>query len=255
MQLDQFRAFSRALQQNLEGDSRVLGLVFLGSSAEQGRSPDEYSDHDFFVLTVTGVQEDFRRNLSWLPDSGNIVISYRETAHGLKVIFANGHLVEFAIFDVEELFLARVNDYRVAFDKAEIAERLKKVQALSSTSALNALAEMQAFLCNLQIGLGRCRRGEILSGERLIKQYAFASLLTLLGHYLPSADKSQLDNLDPYRRFEFVFPELGREFHDALLQDGLLAAKSLLTIADRELGATMPDYPTQAVELIRKLTG
>src|SRR5687767_12203519 len=113
MQLEQFRAFSQSLKENLDKDNRVLGLVFLGSSAEQGRIPDVYSDHDFFVITVKGVQEDFRQNLAWLPDAENIVINYRETEHGLKVVFANGHLIEFAIFDEDELFLARVNDYRV----------------------------------------------------------------------------------------------------------------------------------------------
>jgi hypothetical protein len=122
MQLEEFRAFSQQLKANLEADNRVLGLVFLGSSAEQGRVPDAYSDHDFFVITVKAVQEDFRQNLDWLPDSANIVIKYRETEHGLKVVFANGHLIEFAIFDEDELLLARVNDYRVDLDKTTITQ-------------------------------------------------------------------------------------------------------------------------------------
>jgi len=114
MQLDAFRQWTARLQANLDGDSRVgdsrvIGLVLLGSSAEVSRIPDAWSDHDFFVVTVDGVQENFRTGL---PDAEQIVLHPRETAHGLKVLFADGHLIEFAIFDLKELRLARVNDYR-----------------------------------------------------------------------------------------------------------------------------------------------
>ncbi len=119
MELDAFRRWTIRLQANLDADSRVIGLVLLGSSAEVGRIPDAWSDHDFFVVTVDGVQEDFRTDLSWLPDAEQIVLHPRETAHGLKALFADGHLIEFAIFDLKELRLARVNDYRVLLDKTD----------------------------------------------------------------------------------------------------------------------------------------
>jgi lincosamide nucleotidyltransferase B/F len=253
MKLEQFRAFSKNLKANLETDNRVLGLVFLGSAAEQDRIPDEYSDHDFFVITLKGMQEEFRQNLSWLPDAANIVIKYRETEHGLKIIFANGHLIEFAIFDEEELFLARVNDYRVDLDKAQITTSLQQIAAKPFPD-FDPQKALNGFLSELLIGLRRCNRGEKISGKAFIKQYSFYHLMRLLSHYLPAANKQRLDNLDPMRRFELVFPELGSEINAALLLEGQDAARLLLTIADRELRERMPNYPTQAVEFIRSLT-
>jgi lincosamide nucleotidyltransferase B/F len=254
MNLEHFRAFSQALKENLEEDTRVLGLVFLGSSAEQGRIPDAYSDHDFFVITVKGVQEDFRQNLAWLPDAANIVINYRETEHGLKVIFANGHLIEFAIFDEEELSLARVNDYRVALDKAQINAALSQIAA-KPLPDFNPQKALNGFLSELLIGVRRCQRGEKISGKAFIKQYSFYHLMRLLCHYVPAEKKQKLDNLDPFRRFEIVFPDLSREVNTALLLEGEEGAKQLLAIADRELRERMPDYPIEAVELIKSLIG
>ena len=74
MQLDAFRQWTARLQANLDVDSRVIGLVLLGSSAEVSRIPDAWSDHDFFVVTVDGVQENFRTDLSGLPDAEQIVL-------------------------------------------------------------------------------------------------------------------------------------------------------------------------------------
>lgn len=45
-------AFTRSLVSELAGDSRVDGLVALGSMSGDGVLPDGFSDHDLFVLTV-----------------------------------------------------------------------------------------------------------------------------------------------------------------------------------------------------------
>src|SRR5207237_5609069 len=109
--------FSERLHQRLAADERVLGLVALGSMSGEP-APDEWSDHDFFVITRAGEQERMRTDLSWLADAGQIVLSYRETAHGVKVLYRNAHLLEFAVFDLEELSLARVNRYRTLLDRS-----------------------------------------------------------------------------------------------------------------------------------------
>ena len=76
MQLDDYRAYTTALTRNLANDPRVLGLIALGSMAEQDYLPDQWSDHDFFVVTVPGQQEAFRTDLSWLPDHQRIMICW-----------------------------------------------------------------------------------------------------------------------------------------------------------------------------------
>ncbi|MCP4416424.1 MAG: hypothetical protein GY805_07370, partial [Chloroflexi bacterium] len=69
MNLNEFEQYNEQLRQKLADDPRVLGLVALGSMAQQDFQPDEWSDHDFFVITIQGVQEDMRQDLSWLPQA------------------------------------------------------------------------------------------------------------------------------------------------------------------------------------------
>ncbi len=57
------------------------------------------SDHDFFVVTVTGQQEAFRTDLSWLPDHQRIAFWFRKSPHALRAVFDSGHLLEFVLFD------------------------------------------------------------------------------------------------------------------------------------------------------------
>jgi len=65
----------------------------------------------------------------------------RETAHGLKVLYDDGHLLEFAVFDEAELPLARVNDYRVLLDRAHLEADLKHLRTKSATEAASVDVE------------------------------------------------------------------------------------------------------------------
>jgi lincosamide nucleotidyltransferase B/F len=252
MDLHTYNAFTTQLIANLTPDPRVLGLVALGSMAQQSRLPDAWSDHDFFVITQAGAQEWFRQNLSWLPDAAHIVINVRETAHGLRVVYQSGHLIEFAIFDEQELHLAKVNDYRVLFNRANIAAQMVQIVAESSQSKFDAARSMSMFLGQLIVGAGRAARGEVLSAHQIIKQFALVDLLALLGAYLPALDKAPLDNFNPTRRFEQVYPALGAQINAMLLQAPIAAAQSLLDLADQQLRDVLPNYPAQAVEVTRR---
>ena len=75
-----------------------------------------------------------------MPDAGDLVLSYRETAHGLKALYRSGHLLEFAVFDPEELRLAKVNRYRVLFDRGGIADAMASLR--QETVAWAATAQM-----------------------------------------------------------------------------------------------------------------
>ncbi|HEY0372989.1 MAG TPA: hypothetical protein VGD79_13370, partial [Thermoanaerobaculia bacterium] len=114
-----YHAFTDQLAATLTADPRILGLIALGSMAEVGgRLPDRYSDHDFFVITQHA--EAFRATTEWLPHAGRIALWFRETPHGCKAVYDDGHLVEYAVFTPDELQLARVNDYRVLLDRERI---------------------------------------------------------------------------------------------------------------------------------------
>src|ERR1041385_6319682 len=127
METDGYRAFTRRLVERVARDDRVLGLVALGSMAERDYAPDEWSDHDFFLIVRGGAQEAFRTGPSWLPEAEEVAFWFRETEHGVKVVYRSGHLLEFAVFDERELYLARVNRYRVLVDHGGIEAHMRAV--------------------------------------------------------------------------------------------------------------------------------
>ncbi|MFP5335242.1 MAG: hypothetical protein ACLGIV_08005 [Actinomycetes bacterium] len=72
----------------------VIGVVGVGSTAGTAREPDEWSDHDVFVVTVDGAAEALRADLSWLPYPERHAVRYAETQHGRGVLYDDGHLVK-----------------------------------------------------------------------------------------------------------------------------------------------------------------
>lgn len=250
-----YERFTERLRQALAADERVLGLVALGSMARQDTQPDRWSDHDFFVIVRSGDQEVFRRDLSWLPDAGDLVLSYRETAHGLKALYRDGHLLEFAVFDPEELHLAKVNQYRVLLDRGGIAGAMSRVREESarwiSTAGMGDFERFGQFLANLLVGVGRHARGEHLSGRQFLG-YALQNLVVLLAKHVPKETDHPLDDLDPLRRFERVWPALGSELEAALAAPVPEGARGLLEIARRELGGRLAGYPGEVVGVVEK---
>lgn len=257
MNLTQYNQFTEELRLKLAGDDRVLALVAVGSMAQQDYQPDEWSDHDFFVITIHGVQEDMRRDLSWLPRPDELVFSFRETEHGMKALYAGGHLLEFAVFNDAELQLARINRYRVLLDKAEIGPRLADLALITQDFAAQAKTDpnrrFAEFLMNLFVGVGRYARGERLSGHQFIKTHALTHLLRLLAEFHTADRQNLLDNLDPFRRFEQVFPELGGAINRILAQNTPLAAEGLLVLAVQELRPFLTPFPEAAVTEVQRM--
>jgi hypothetical protein len=256
MQRDAYERFTERLRDGLSADPRVLGLVALGSMSGQPPAPDEWSDHDFFVITRAGEQERMRTDLSWLPDAGQIALSYRETAHGVKVLYRNAHLLEFAVFDLEELSLARVNRYRTLLDRSGVEDRMRALRERTSREVDEGRPEDRwlsgQFLVALLVGAGRYRRGERVAGRAQL-QSATVHLAQLLARARPPESQGVLDSLDPLRRFEQACPELGRELDDALGHSPPEAALRLLRIARRELAQRLPEFPDEAAGVLERL--
>jgi len=250
VELEAFRKWTERLRANLEQDERVIGLVMLGSSAEVRRVPDAWSDHDFFVITRPGVQEEMRTTLDWLPDADHIVLRPRETEHGLKVLFADGHVIEFAVFELEEIRLARVNDYRVLLEPegGEISVILRDLEARETPQQFDHTREMALMLSLLLIGSGRVARGEIISGGRFIKDFALSPYLRMLAEDQAPAANAVPDNLDPFRRVESCYPLIAPRIHAALLLEPLDAASALLELAE----STLRDIPQDAFDVVRR---
>jgi hypothetical protein len=105
--------------------------------ADRDYAPDEWSDHDFFVITPPGGQEALREDLSWLPRADRVALSFRETGHGLVVLYDDGHLLEFAVFELDELALAAIE---VAYP--ELGSELAALQRLPSDTAAVSLLRL-----------------------------------------------------------------------------------------------------------------
>ena len=257
MELDDYRAFTATLAANLSADPRVLGLIALGSMAEQDYLPDQWSDHDFFVVTAPGEQESFCTDLSWLPNHSQLAFWFRESHHALRAVYNSGHLLEFVVFDQAELAAhGRMNRYRVLLDRSDIAalaaglaERTAQETDHSSKDDRLLLGEC---LTNLMVGAARYWRGERLSGHMFVKSYAMELLVRLLIKHVPAQQHNLLDNLAPTRRFDRVYPELAAGLDAAANLPPPKAALKILDIITATLGQSLPDFPDQAFTIVRR---
>ncbi|HET7504497.1 MAG TPA: hypothetical protein VFK02_25925 [Kofleriaceae bacterium] len=241
-------AFTERLHARLAADPDVMGLVMAGSSSGLAPPPDAFSDHDFWIVTRPGAQERFRTDPSWLPDAGELVLHYRETAHGIKALYRSGHLLEFAVFDLDEAGGALINRYRIVFDRADLTARLERARANTAAAAskpADLAFRVGQFLTALVVGAGRAVRGETLSGHHFVRVGAIEHLLVL--HRARRGDDPHRDSLDPARRFERAYPELGQELELTMRRPIPEAARQLLAIGARELGDLLPPTAVSAV--------
>lgn len=254
MNRQDFDNWTKQLTENIKKYDSVRGLVAVGSMAAVDYQPDEWSDHDFYLVVDGGHQEYFRKNMQWLPRFEEISFFFQETEHGVKVVYMSGHLLEFAVFDPNELFLARVNRYRVLLDRLDIGERMEKVRAQTGESCSGSLPDNRflagQFLTNLLVGVGRFRRGEKISANFFIKQSALENLLKLIIKNVPSNNKDLLDNINHRRRFEFVYPEQGEKINELLLLPPGEAAKGFLKIYCEHILPLTGDFSGENIGVI-----
>lgn len=251
---DAYTEFTERLRERLSRRDRVVGLVALGSMAAADYVPDQWSDHDFFVVVEPGAQAAFRSDLSWLPGHEQIALAFAETEHGVKVLYDDGHLLEFAVFDDAELSLAKVNRYRVLVGQGDLERRMAEVRTETVRSAETGRRDdlwlLGQFVTNLLVGVGRYRRGERLSGNAYVRSHALSHLLVLVARHVPAERAALLDDLDATRRFDMVYPEIGREIDAALCEPVPVAAARLLDLARRELGGRVADFPGRAFDVV-----
>jgi hypothetical protein len=247
-----YRAFTVALLESAARDPDVLGLVAQGSMAEAPRPPDSFSDHDFFLIVRPGCAERFRTERTWLPEPERIVFAFRETAHGVKALYQDGHLIEYAVFEPDELEVARTNAYQVLLDRSGLEQRLAALTARTAAEVAATDPPWLAgqFLTALLVGVGRYRRGEVVSAHSCVTGAALGHLLRLLAAVVPPEHPGQLDRLDPHRRIEQAYPSLVGELSSSLTAPVPGAARTLLTLANREVAPRLPDWPGRAAEVV-----
>lgn len=238
----------------------MAGLVAFGSTADQSRL-DEWSDHDFAWITRPGAEAAFRQRLDWLPNADQIALSAMEHHGGVKVIYADGHLVEFGIASLADFSGWAGYQMRVLVDKGGVAEVVDAITSKEPPSGLpNAKNAADLFLCQILLGVGRFRRGEVLSAASAIRESAVVHLLSALtaGGKSQELDRPEvldrpdmLDRLDPRRRFDFVHPAIAAEIEAACRLDPESAALRLLEIAIEHI----PQVSAPALSAIRQKLG
>lgn len=231
----QFHNFTHTLENTLIADDRVLGLVAIGSLAQSERI-DQWSDHDFWVITTPDAHANFLADLSWLPDHQAIALTLRPAKQYYTVLYTTGHIAEFAVFGPDDLSLGQLTQYRMVFDKGDITARIRALATYTQhkqQNGYNASATFGHFLVTLCTGIGRVARGEHLSAYTYIFQYALDTLLTLITHHIPPQRPHLSDSFDPRRRFERIYPELNTTLVHLLTLAPAEAARQMLDLAEQ----------------------
>jgi hypothetical protein len=247
----EYDRLTELLSAQLGGDARVLALIALGSTALPERR-DYYSDHDFWVVVTPGSRTAFLEDVSWLPDTENLVSSTRTGGRGLIGLYATGHVIELVIFEPEELSEGKLGAYRILFDRHGIEEQLAEIARRSGgrPPTPDERSECEHLLVILLTGATRAARGEQLSAHKYIRYFAPDFLIGLLVRNKPSANAELIDRLDAWRRFDQLDPAVAADLRAAVGLPAIEAALCLLEIAERELSAALPDYPASAAEVV-----
>lgn len=250
MQPDQFAEYLERLADVARGERDVVGLVAFGSTADRARV-DEWSDHDFAWLTRPGADDRFRYDLAWLPDAERIALSVVEGHGGVKVVYDDGHVLEFGIASLDGYAQWVANRAEVIVDKGGVAEATAAILAKPAPAGDDAERAIRLFVTQLLIGAGRARRGEVVNGGRLVRTEAVAHLVVAILGRLSSAAGFTANELDPTRRLEHGHPELAAAIEAATRLAPDAAALALLDIAENALSSGWPGFPSAGVAAAR----
>lgn len=247
MRTDEYSRFLEQLTRWAGGADGVLGLVLVGSTAGTAHAPDAHSDHDFFVIAEPSAVERLRATTAWLPPrQPPIALHERDTDHGAWVVYADGHLLEYAVFTPDELALARTDAHRVVVDRSgDLAERIRPTLAPAPHEPAQLATALHRALL---VGAGRAARGELLAARWHLLQAA-GSLLELV-HALVPSEQPAADAHNPWRRVERTHPAVAAELHGILARSDPEAALALAQLAERVAG-TAPWWPAPLAAAVR----
>jgi len=253
MEAAAFELYSERLRTALESAREVVGLVTLGTTVNSAFR-DEWSDHDFWVITKAGAQDSFLNDLSWLPDAHNIAITVCHGKYYRTVVYRNRHKVEFAVLDANEAQKGKAQRYRILIDRDQIAELMESVHrdTLEQAKAGQASPDALQNLCVLVwSACERHSRGELLSARQYLDGFAVNKLLSLISVSDIESIEEGKDELDPRRRLELRSPILAAEMLTILAEPIPEAALHLLEIAERELKLKAPTLAWDKVTMVQ----
>jgi hypothetical protein len=249
----EFDVMSAALEKAARETDGVNGLVLLGSAADASRR-DEWSDHDFFVM-LTADRLDRRADLSWLPESDRLVLTAYEGEVGRAAIYDDGHVFEFAAAMPEELTGAKVNAHLIVYDEGELGGLIDAALKRPEKPESDPVNDARLILVKLLIGVGRIRRGEVLSGARFVRAWAVSLLVKVIWERIPAAHPELRDDLDELRRFERSYPMIGLRIEDALALPAEASARAIFDLSRELLEPDWPEFPSAAADAVARRLG
>jgi hypothetical protein len=249
----EYEAFLDELTATLEADPHVLGLIALGSTADESYR-DRWSDYDFWIITSPGSQSRYLDTFLWLPRAADILMTVRHGPSGRDVLYGDGRKAEYAVFDLEEAVRGKIERFRVLIDRRDIGGLAESVRLRTRQERASVLARPD-LLENLSVKLltarERWERGERLSARRYI-QFAVDTFLDLLVAHGGLNRTRAADTLDARRRLEQFEPELGRELGRIGALAPAEAGVALIDLARKRLAASAPELAWDKVSVVRK---
>ena len=248
-----YQDFLNELISTLEADPLVWGLIALGSTAD-GTSRDQWSDHDFWIITSPGSQSHYLDTYSWLPKADNILMMVRHGFSYRTVLYKNKHKIEYAVFDPKEAVRGKIDRFRVLIDRQAINSLAESITLQTHQERMSGFvkSDMLENLCLLLwTAYERWARGERLSSQRYI-QFAVDTFLDLLVAHDSLKKSSMMDQLDTRRRLEQREPELGHELGRI---GGLTmpeAGIALIDLAQRKLMARTPELAWEKALVVKE---
>jgi hypothetical protein len=252
-----FDALTAALVRACRDTDGVDGLVLLGSASTRAASRrDEWSDHDVYVLLADDRADALRSSLAFVPMAERIATRTRESHLGFAVLYDDGHLLEFAAGTADELGVVRSGQFEVVQDTADgtlaaIAERTSRPEVdLLTPAEHTALA-----IIKLMVGIGRARRGELASASQFIHSHALTHLAMAVRTRVPPPGAIHRDPLDPVRRLERDYPDLGAHLAAVLDQPLEAAARGTFDLLRTTLEPGWSGFPTAAADAVARRLG
>ena len=254
-----FDRLSAGLADGVRGHPHLMGLVLLGSASDQAAvRRDEWSDHDFFALIEPGWGAHVRPDLSWLPEQDRLAMTAREGEIGFVAVYDDGHVFEFALSEPEELAGAVAGEATVVVDdRAASARQLierGRVRAAAS-DLFDPANDVRLMLVKLLIGVGRARRGEVLTGGQFVRSWAVQHLVRAIRGRFAERSTRQRDPIDPVRRFENDFPQWAAQIAAALEEPVEVGAHSLYQLAREVLEPGWAHFPARGADAVAARLG
>lgn len=251
---ERFEAYLALVEQGLADRADVVGLVGMGSTADRDRV-DEWSDHDLALVTTEGRQAQHRPAASWLPHPDRIALEVHEHHGGVKVVYDDGHVIEYGVASLADLSGWAANAYDVRLDRGGVAATMAAIVSKPAPVEPHVERDLGLVLALALIGVGRARRGERLSASALVRGAAVDALTRAIAVGVRPERDARLDSLDPTRRFESAHPAIAARIDDLLASPVEACARGLVDLAVEVFGIGETGVSPRGLAAVRRRLG